>query len=81
MDPQNLLIVDIEAIPEGLDPDVWLKLIEEQNLVLWQSYNHKAGAKPQEPKMHSDGPYRIVNISTLNPDEREELFKSLNIEE
>lgn len=80
MDPQKLLIVDIEAIPEGLDPDVWMKLIEEQNLVLWQSYNTKEGVTPQEPKMHEDGPYRIVNISTLNPDEREELFKSLNIE-
>jgi hypothetical protein len=79
MDIDKLLIVDVRSIPTGLDPDVWLNLIENQNVVLWDS-TPVEGLHPNEPQAKKDGPWRIVNIRTLSEDERDELFKSLNIE-
>ena len=79
MDIDKLLIVDIQSIPQGLNIDVWLKLVEENNLVLWDSYDPDGHIVPQEPKAKKDV-YRIVNLRELGKDERDVLCKTLNID-
>jgi hypothetical protein len=73
MDIDKLLIVDIKSVPAGLDPDVWINLITERNICLWAS--EQEGNKPE---CKTDN-YRIVDISTLSNDERNELNKLLDL--
>jgi hypothetical protein len=82
MDLKEVIVVDINSIPRGLDIDVWIRLIEVQGVLLWDSMCHpEEGHIAIEPKpFSSEHSYRLVDIRQLSPDERDELFKSLNIE-
>ncbi len=81
MDLKEVIVVDINSIPPGIDIDIWISLIEKQGVLLWDSMSINEGQIPIEPKPFSaEHTYRIVDIKQLSPDERDELFKSLNID-
>lgn len=82
MDLKECIVVDINSIPQGMDWDVWLMLVNEQNIILWDSMKRpEQGNIPVEPKPYMvEHNYRIVDIRQLSTDERDEYFKSLNID-
>lgn len=80
MDLKECIVVDIQSIPLGLNIDTWFELMEKQGVILWDSANTE-GKLSIEPKPYvAEHSYRIVDIRQLSKDERDELFKSLNIE-
>ena len=76
MDANEFIVVDISAIPKGLNIDTWLHL-KEEGIIIWDSANYE-GKIPYEPKVfNAEHTYRTIDISMLNEDERNELLKSI----
>jgi len=80
MDLKECIVVDVNSIPQGLGIDVWFEILEKQGVILWDSYASE-GRIPIEPKpFNANHTFRLVDLRQLSKDERDELFKSLNIE-
>ena len=79
MAKKEVIIYDMVAFPDGLDINTFLKL-KEEGIIYWDRPNCREAVIPFEPKpANVEHTFRIVDISMLTEEEREELKGRLNI--
>lgn len=74
---KEYIIYDLVSFPRGLAWDVFEEMKEKRGLILWDSSNY-TGKKPFEPRViNAREDYRLIDMSDMNEDERNELLKSI----